>query len=137
MNDRLTEYIGTEAVEASLKMARQYFVELGQTSRSKFIARKQSYHGNTLGSLATGFHKGRRAIYEPILATNVSHVSPCYSYRGRKEEEGNEDYVKRLAQELEDEFQAQGPGNVCAFIAETVSGTVSICFCPTVIICNN
>ena len=107
-------------------MARQYFVELGQPSRAKFIARRQSYHGNTLGSLAAGFHKGRRAIYEPILAPNVSHVSPCYSYRGQKSGENDEEYVKRLAQELEDEFQAQGPGNVCAFIAETVSGTVSL-----------
>lgn len=124
----LTRHVGTEAVEASLKMARQYFIELGQPSRTKFIARKQSYHGNTLGSLGTGFHEARRAIYEPLLASNVSHVSPCYSYRGRKEGESAEDYVKRLAQELEDEFQAQGPGNVCAFIAETVSGTVSITF---------
>jgi adenosylmethionine-8-amino-7-oxononanoate aminotransferase len=130
MDGKLTEGVGTEAVEASLKMARQYFVELGQFSRTKFIARKQSYHGNTLGSLATGFHRGRRAIYEPILATNVSHVSPCYSYRGRKEGESDQDYISRLAQELEGEFQAQGPDTVCAFIAETVSGTVSISLLP-------
>ncbi|EED21164.1 aminotransferase, putative [Talaromyces stipitatus ATCC 10500] len=121
---------GTEAVEASLKMARQYFVELGQLPRTKFIARKQSYHGNTLGSLATGFHKGRRAIYEPILAANVSHVSPCYAYRGCKSGESDEEYVNRLAKELEDEFQSQGPDTVCAFIAETVSGTTLGCVPP-------
>ncbi|EEA25317.1 hypothetical protein TMatcc_006458 [Talaromyces marneffei ATCC 18224] len=121
---------GTEAVEASLKMARQYFVELGQPSRTKFIARKQSYHGNTLGSLATGFHKGRRGIYEPILATNVSHVSPCYSYRGQQAGESEEQYISQLAQELENEFQAQGPDTVCAFIAETVSGTTLGCVPP-------
>ncbi|GMG09070.1 unnamed protein product [Aspergillus oryzae] len=84
-----------------------------------------SYHGNTLGSLSLGGHVGRRAPYAPILTTNVSHVSPCYSYRGKRAEESDEDYVARLAQELEDEFQAVGPSNVCAFVAETVSGTVS------------
>lgn len=118
-------HIGTEAIEASLKMARQYFVESGQPQRVRFIARRQSYHGNTLGSLATGYHKGRRAVYESILAKNVSHVSPCYQYRGQKAGESVESYVQRLADELEAEFQAVGPDTVCAFVAETVCGTVS------------
>lgn len=117
---------GTEAIEAALKLARQYFTELSkpQLQRKKFIARRQSYHGNTLGSLAAGGHKARRAIFEPILATNTSHVSPCYPYRDTKEGEDNEEYVSRLAEELENEFQRVGPDTVCAFIAETMSGTV-------------
>lgn len=108
-------------------MARQYFLELPepQPSRSRFIARSRSYHGNTLGSLSIGSHKGRRAMYEDILATNVSHVSPCYPYREKGAGESNEQYVARLAQELDDEFVHQGPNAVCAFIAETVSGSVS------------
>ncbi|KAL3489226.1 pyridoxal phosphate-dependent transferase [Aspergillus germanicus] len=120
---------GTEAIEAALKMARQYFTELPepQWQRTRFIARKQSYHGNTLGSLGTGGHKVRRAIYEPILATNVSHVSPCYPYRDMKDGETEEDYVARLAEELEAEFQRVGPENVCAFVAETMSGTTLGC----------
>lgn len=107
-------------------MARQYFLELPnpEPSRTRFIARRQSYHGNTLGSLSLGGHAGRRAPYAPILTTNISHVSPCYAYRGKSVGETDEDYVTRLAQELEDEFQAVGPSNVCAFVAETVSGTV-------------
>lgn len=119
---------GTEAVEAALKMARQYFTELPvpEMQRTRFIARHQSYHGNTLGALSVGSHKARKAIYMPILAGNVSHVSPCYSYRGMREGEGEEGYVRRLAEELEAEFQAVGPGNVCAFIAETMSGMVRI-----------
>ncbi|OOO07684.1 aminotransferase class-III [Aspergillus oryzae] len=123
---------GTEAIEAALKMARQYFLELPnpEPSRTRFIARRQSYHGNTLGSLSLGGHVGRRAPYAPILTTNVSHVSPCYSYRGKRAEESDEDYVARLAQELEDEFQAVGPSNVCAFVAETVSGTTLGCVPP-------
>ncbi|CAG1966033.1 unnamed protein product [Fusarium graminearum] len=116
---------GTEAVEAALKIARQYFTELPtpQPNRTKFIARKQSYHGNTLGSLSVGGHKARRGVYEPVLATNVSHVSPCYPYREMKEGETEEQYVERLAKELDDEFKRVGPDTVCAFIAETVSGT--------------
>ncbi|KAE8350843.1 pyridoxal phosphate-dependent transferase [Aspergillus coremiiformis] len=120
---------GTEAIEAALKMARQYFLELPtpEPSRSRFIARRQSYHGNTLGSLSLGGHVARRAPYTPILTTNVSHVSPCYPYRDKTAGETDEAYVARLAQELEDEFQAVGPNNVCAFVAETVSGTTLGC----------
>ena len=122
-------FTGTEAVEASLKLARQYFVEAAEPQRTRFIARRQSYHGNTLGSLAIGNHKGRRAIYESILSRNVSHVSPCYQYRDQKSGERDEEYVNRLADELEAEFQMVGPDTVCAFIAETISGTVSISPC--------
>ncbi|KXS95073.1 hypothetical protein AC578_9571 [Pseudocercospora eumusae] len=115
---------GTEAVEAALKMARQYFTELPQPQlqRTNFIARHQSYHGNTLGSLAVGSHKARKAIYEPILSTNVSHVSPCYPYRGKRSGESDEEYVAKLAAELDDEFRRVGPETVCAFIAESMSG---------------
>lgn len=120
-------YEGTEAVEASLKMAVQYFMELPnpQPQRVNFIARKQSYHGNTLGSLSLGHHVGRRALYEKVLAKNTHHVSQCYPYRGMKPGVTVESYVERLAQELEDEFQRLGPDTVCAFVAETMAGAVS------------
>ncbi|KAI5461519.1 pyridoxal phosphate-dependent transferase [Mariannaea sp. PMI_226] len=123
---------GTEAVESALKIARQYFTELPtpQLTRTRFIGRKQSYHGNTLGSLATGYHAARRKIYEPILSSNVSHVSPCYAYRDMKPGETDEAYVSRLADELDREFQAVGPETVCAFVAETVSGTSLGCVPP-------
>lgn len=108
-------------------MAMQYFRELPtpQPQRVNFISRKQSYHGNTLGSLAVGHHVARRAIYESILTKNVHHVSQCYPYRGMKDGESVESYVARLAQELEDKFQSLGPDTVCAFVAETMSGAVS------------
>ncbi|KAL4971426.1 pyridoxal phosphate-dependent transferase [Aspergillus desertorum] len=120
---------GTEAIEAALKMARQYFIELPepQLQRTRFIARRQSYHGNTLGSLAAGGHKARRAVFEPLLTRSTSHVSPCYPYRDMADGESNEDYVSRLAEELENEFQRVGPNTVCAFIAETMSGTTLGC----------
>lgn len=115
---------GAEAVEAALKMARQYFLELPepQPQRCRFIARDRSYHGNTLGSLSLSGHKARRTPFEPILSQQFSHVSPCYPYRGKKEGESDDLYTSRLVQELEDEFQRVGPANVCGFVAETVAG---------------
>jgi len=118
---------GSEGNEAALKMARQYFLEIGQPQRTKFIARRQSYHGNTLGALAAGGNAMRRTPYQPILSDAFSHVSPCYPYRDRREGESDEQYVARLAGELEAEFQRLGPQNVIAFIAETVVGATLGC----------
>jgi adenosylmethionine-8-amino-7-oxononanoate aminotransferase len=118
---------GSEGSEAALKMARQYFVELGQPARRHFIARRQSYHGNTLGALAAGGNAMRRAPYAPILSDAFSHVSACYPYRERGEGETDAAYVARLAAELEAEFQRLGPDTVCAFVAETVVGATLGC----------
>src|SRR4029079_11625682 len=85
---------GSEAVEAALKMARQYFVEIGEPQRQHFIARKQSYHGNTLGALAVGGNAWRRQQFAPLLI-DVTHVSPCYEYRGRTAGETPEQYGER------------------------------------------
>lgn len=120
------EYVGSEAVEAALKLARQYFLELPtpQPQRTKIIGRAPSYHGVTLGALGAGGHTIRRDPFKPLLASSFSHVSPCFPYRGMKKGETNEEYVARLAAELDAEFQRLGPDNVCAFIAETVAGAV-------------
>lgn len=112
---------GSEAVEAALKLARQYFIEIGQPERSKIIARKQSYHGNTLGALAVGGNEWRRAQFAPLLI-DVSHISPCYEYRGRQEGESAYDYGQRMANELEAEILRLGPEQVMAFVAEPVVG---------------
>src|SRR5688500_17633548 len=112
---------GSEAVEAAMKMARQYFVEIGQPQRSHFIARRQSYHGNTLGALAVGGNQWRRKQFEPLLI-GTTHVSPCYAYRGKQPGESDAAYADRLADELEKEIQTLGGGSVIAFVAETVGG---------------
>ena len=114
-------------MDAALKLARQYFVELSppQPQRTKFIARGGSYHGNTLGALGISGHKARRSIYEPMLSPNSSHVSSCNAYRGLREHETMEAYVERLALELDREFQRVKPETVCAFVAEPVVGAVS------------
>jgi len=114
-------------MEAAVKLARQYFLEgdQPQPQRTRFISRKQSYHGTTLGALAIGGHQYRRAKFEPLLMKNVSQVSPCFAYRGKNPGESDESYVQRLANELDDEFQRVGPETVCAFVAEPVVGAVS------------
>jgi adenosylmethionine-8-amino-7-oxononanoate aminotransferase len=112
---------GSEAVEAALKMARQYFVEIGQPQRRRFVARRQSYHGNTLGALAVGGNAARRRQFEPLLIEGA-HVSPCYAYRDQAPNEPDEAYVSRLAAELEATIQELGPQSVIAFVAEPVVG---------------
>ncbi|KQX86900.1 aspartate aminotransferase family protein [Variovorax sp. Root473] len=115
---------GSEAVESALKMARQYFVEIGQPQRTHFIARRQSYHGNTLGALAVGGNAWRREPFAPILVP-ATHVSPCYPYREQREGESAEQYGLRLADELEAAILAQGADRVIAFVAETVGGATA------------
>ncbi len=115
---------GSEGVEAALKMGRQYFVEIGQPRRGRFIARRQSYHGNTLGALAVGGNAWRRAQFAPLLI-DVEHVSPCYEYRDRTPGETPEQYGERLAQELDDTIRRVGPDEVIAFVAETVGGATA------------
>src|ERR1700756_2428499 len=107
---------GSEAVEASIKLARQYFIEIGQPQRQHFIARRQSYHGNTLGALAAGGNAWRRAPYAPLLSSAFSHVTPAFAYHEKGDDESESDFVARLATELEAEFQRLGPENVAAFI---------------------
>lgn len=115
---------GSEAVEAAIKMARQYFLEIGQASRSRIIARRQSYHGNTIGALSAGGNEWRRAQFQPLLL-DVPHISPCYAYRGQRPDETAEAYGLRVADELETEIRRLGPETVAAFIAETVVGATA------------
>jgi hypothetical protein len=113
---------GSEAMEAALKLARQFHMENGQPQRAKIIARWQSYHGNTLGALSTGGNRWRRAQFEPMLSDAMHHVSECHAYRGKHANESDDAYADRLALELEDKIQQLGPETVAAFVAEPVVG---------------
>lgn len=115
---------GSEATEAAIKLARQYFVEKGELSRSSLIARKQSYHGNTIGALSAGGNEWRRAQFGPLLL-DVSHIDPCYDYRLRLPDETPEAYGLRAADALEAEILRVGPETVMAFMAEPVVGATS------------
>ncbi len=112
---------GSEAVEAAIKLARQYHIEKGEPERCRLIARKQSYHGNTLGALAAGGNHLRRKPFAPLLA-ETTHISPCYEYRGRDDGETAHEYGQRVANELETEILRLGPDTVMAFMAEPVVG---------------
>jgi len=112
---------GSEGVEAALKLARQYHIEAGQPQRHRFIARWQSYHGNTLGALAVGGNRFRREPFAPILI-DVAHIEPCYAYRHRRPEESDEAYGLRAADALEAAILEAGPESVAAFVAEPVVG---------------
>jgi len=109
---------GSEAIEAALKLARQYFVEKGEPQRAHLVGRRQSYHGNTLGALAVGGNQWRRKQFEPLLVA-ATHVSPCYPYRGKEPGESDAAYVDRLGSELEKAIEGK---SVIAFVAETVAG---------------
>lgn len=117
---------GSESVEAALKLARQYFVEKGEPTRRRIIARRQSYHGNTLGALSAGGNVWRRKLYEPLLI-EAHHISPCYAYRDQRDGESEEAYGQRVANELEAKIIELGPETVMCFVAETVSGATLGC----------
>ena len=113
---------GSEAIEASLKLARQYFVEIKQPQRVNVISRLQSYHGNTLGALAAGGNMWRREPFEPLLTNAIHHIEPCYYYRWAKEGETPASYGERMANQLEAKIKELGEDSVMAFIAEPVVG---------------
>ncbi len=115
---------GSEAIETALKLARQYFVETGQPLRHRFIARRQSYHGNTLGALAVGGNMARREIFAPLLM-ETSHITPCYPYRYKEAGESEASFGRRIADELEVEILRLGAETVAGFIAEPVVGATS------------
>lgn len=112
---------GSEAVEAAIKLARQYFIEIGEPERHHIIARRQSYHGNTLGALSVSGNEPRRLPYSSYLF-DVEHIAPYYPLRQQLPGESLTAYDQRAAGELEEAVLRLGPGNVTAFIAETVCG---------------
>jgi adenosylmethionine-8-amino-7-oxononanoate aminotransferase len=121
---------GSEAVETALKLARQYFVEIGQPQRTRFVARAQSYHGNTLGALAVGGNEWRRRQFAPLLI-DVVRVSACNAYRDRRADESEQAYTQRLLNELEQAILEAGPETLIGFCAETVVGATTGATPPT------
>jgi adenosylmethionine-8-amino-7-oxononanoate aminotransferase len=115
---------GSETIEAALKLSRQHFVEKGEADRHLFIARRQSYHGNTLGALAVGGNEWRRAHFAALMVPG-NHIAPCFEYRERAENESESEYGQRAANELEQKILELGPANVAGFIAETVVGATA------------
>lgn len=117
---------GSEAVESAIKLALQYWFEKKQPQRKNFIARRLSFHGNTLSTLSLAHNPARRAPYEAVMDyDNFFHVSPAYYKRFGKHGESEEEYVQRLARELEEKILDLGPDTVAGFVAETVGGATT------------
>jgi len=114
---------GSEAIEVSMKVAYQFHCENGQPNRRCFISRRQSYHGSTFAALSLSGNPGRRSVFSPLLSFNNHFVSACNAYRGKLDNETDEDYVNRLAIELDNKIMELGPENVAAFIFEPVVGS--------------
>jgi adenosylmethionine-8-amino-7-oxononanoate aminotransferase len=121
---------GSESVEAALKLARQYFWEIGERERRHVIGRVQSYHGTTAGALSAGGNIGRRAVFEPLLLGAAHHIAACYPYRGQRPGETDVQYGERVANELEAKILELGRDSVAAFVAETVVGSTLGCVPP-------
>ncbi len=114
-------------MDGAMKLARQFWFEQGQTQRIHFVARRQSWHGTTIGALSMSSNLPRKIPYQPLLIPNISHVSPAFAYQYQDPAESESAYVARLAAELDAEFQRLGPSNVIAFVAEPVVGATSGC----------
>ena len=112
---------GSEAIEAALKLARQFQVEIGNFSRSEIVSRNQSYHGATLGAVAISRNKKRREIYRPMLR-EFSTVNAPYCYRCAYDcTDGCRNCGQEYALEVEAAIAASD-GKVAAVILEPVSG---------------
>lgn len=119
---------GSEAVETSIKLARQYQVERGKPHKYKVISRWTSYHGNTLGALALSGHTVRRRYYLPLIQ-HTPHIVPAYCYRcpfGLRPEKCE----LECALDLEKTLLYEGPDFVSAFIAEPIVGATAGALVP-------
>lgn len=114
---------GSEAVESAIKMARAYWVQMGRPEKWMVIGREQSYHGNTLGALAAGGNRWRRALYEPMLYQRP-RVAPCFCYRCPFDKDPVHCALE-CAEDLERAILEVGAEKVSAFIAEPIVGATA------------
>ncbi len=112
---------GSEAVEAAMKLARQYFYNKGERSRYQFISRTPSYHGSTLGALSLTSSAQLEVPFRPMLMTHPKIPSP-YCYRCPFNEKKYPACGLKCAWYLERVIREQGPDNICAFVMEPVGG---------------
>jgi adenosylmethionine-8-amino-7-oxononanoate aminotransferase len=102
---------GSEAVEASLKLARQYWVERDRPTKHKILAQTPSYHGNTLLALSASAREHYKALYSDWLVP-ITRVPAPYPYRATPDPSA-----------LQAAIESEGAETVAAFIAEPVGGS--------------
>lgn len=114
---------GSEAVETALKLVRQYHLENNEPQRKNIIARKQSYHGNTLTTLSVGGNVKRKEPFLPYFSSHIHHIDPVYAYRLKNTNESLEEYGIRAANLLEEKILQLEKDSVSAFIFEPLVGS--------------
>lgn len=107
---------GSEANDAAMKCARQYWFEKGETQRTIFVARRQAYHGNTIGAMSVSGMAGRKVPYEGILLPSVAFVGAADAFHHQRSDEDEAQFVQRLVAETEGEFLRLGPENIISFM---------------------
>jgi putrescine---pyruvate transaminase len=112
---------GSDSVETSLRLARQYHKIRGDRDRTKFLSLKKGYHGTHMGGASINGNANFRRNYEPLLP-GCFHIPSPYTYRNPFNETDPAALAKLCAQALEDEIAFQGADTVAAFIMEPVLG---------------
>src|SRR5260370_18139120 len=119
---------GSDAIEAALKLSRQYYYDQDkETERHIIITRDNSYYGNTIGALSASSFIVRQLPYYPLLTKNVEHISSCNPYRQLIDGESDAVFVAKKAQELENKINEIGPDKIMCFLMEPVSGAALGC----------
>lgn len=112
---------GSDSVEVSLRLARQYHKLRGEAGRVKFLSLKKGYHGtHTMGASVNG-NANFRTAYEPLMP-GCYHIPSPYTYRNPFNETDPEKLAQLCLSALEDEIRFQDPGTIAAFIMEPVLG---------------
>ncbi|HIM61430.1 MAG TPA: aspartate aminotransferase family protein [Dehalococcoidia bacterium] len=120
---------GSEAVETAMKLSRAYFKRVGEPNRTKFISRKGSYHGATMGALALGgSHLYPKLDYEPLMP-GVFHVPQPLPYRCEFGGETPEECAELCVNAVEVMIKFQDPETVAAVFAEPISSPMG-CVVP-------
>jgi adenosylmethionine-8-amino-7-oxononanoate aminotransferase len=111
---------GSEAIESTFKLAKQYSVAIGEPNRSKILSRSASYHGSTLGALAASGDPEIKQTFGSI-AKLMPKVKTPFSYR-LPENHNIDSFARECARDLENTIIKEGPDTILAFIVESVGG---------------
>jgi adenosylmethionine-8-amino-7-oxononanoate aminotransferase len=112
---------GSDSVETTLRLARQYHRLRGEPTRTKFLSLKKGYHGTHFGGASVNGNNRFRTAYEPLLA-GCFHLPSPYPYRNPFDETAPDRLAQNIAQMMEDEIAFQGASTIAAFIMEPIQG---------------
>lgn len=112
---------GSDSIETSLRLARQYHKLRGEPGRTKFLSLKKGYHGTHFGGASINGNANFRTAYEPLLP-GCFHIPAPYTYRNPFNETDPEKLAHLCVAALEDEIAFQGAGTIAAMIMEPILG---------------